>query len=388
MAVKVSNKKPRGTLDLYSGMGNTPQQNNAVIKSTMKAAPPWQASAGVAGGALGLGAIGDLFGGLFGGGQQGAPKSAAPKKPHKVAPPQAPAAPTPQQQQSFADYLNAAAQMLGPQAANAPGDPTGGVDFAGLQAQTTQAANDNSSKLRALYDALGQNYMADAPAIQQNFDSGINSVNAANQGASQNVNNAYDQARAAQTAQLQALGIGDAAGVIAGKGESSTADQAAAISNLAQSANAVNNQLATNKTAALDYNTKIAQAAPQEGVDKSALIQQKLQQDLATIRAQQMQAEQQAAQQSQSSQSGYLNELLGLANGMAGFDTKQSAQSDNNALNALKQQLAQQKFDASQRQSGLSPAAQANMYSSILKTVGGDPKKAADILSQYLAANK
>jgi hypothetical protein len=289
--------------------------------------------------------------------------------------------PTPQQQKDFTDYLNKAAQFLGTQQG---ADPTGGIDFNGLISATTQGANDNSAKIQALYAALGQNYQNDAPAIGQNFDTGIANVNTANQGAVQTINDAYNQARAAQTAQLQALGIGDAAGVIAGKGEDMGKDQAGAISNLAQSANAVNNQLATNKTAALDYNTKIAQAAPQEGVDKASAIQQKLQQDLATIRAQQAQQQQQAS----SSQSDYLNELLSLAQGMSGFDAKQSAQSDSNAIAALKQQLAQQKFAASQKPVGLSPSAQANLYNGILRTVGGDPKKANDILSQYLAAIK
>lgn len=194
-------------------------------------------------------------------------------------------------QPGFLDFLQQAQQLMG----SGGGPARSGVDFAGLRAQSTQTADDASARLRAMYAALHDRFVGDAPAIQQNFDQGAQSVGDNAAEATGNVNDAYDAARQAQTAQLAALGIGDAAGVIAGNGESSTNDQAHAVANIAQNQAANQNQLSSGRTASLNYNGQIADAALQQGTDSASQIQRALQDKLAEISAQEAQANAQAA---------------------------------------------------------------------------------------------
>jgi len=165
--------------------------------------------------------------------------------------------------------------------------PGGGkVDYNPQRDALRSRASENDARLEAMYRQLQGSYAADAPVIAQAYDDSIASTNTATDQGVSNTNAAYDKARADQTAQLAALGIGDAAAVIAGAGQSSGADQARAVANLEQNRGANVQQLNTSKQAAGAFNTRIGQAAGLEGNLQRAVNQQRLQELLAQIDAQ------------------------------------------------------------------------------------------------------
>lgn len=177
---------------------------------------------------------------------------------------------------SLAEALARAMSML-------PGG--GGVNYDPQREAARSRASENDARLEAMYRQLQGSYAADAPTIAASYDQATASTNAATDQGVTNINNAYDKARADQTAQLAALGIEDAAAVIAGAGQSSGADQAGAVANLEQNRGANVNELNANKQSAGAYNTRIGQAAGLEGNLQRAVNQSRLQQLLAEIDA-------------------------------------------------------------------------------------------------------
>jgi hypothetical protein len=359
MAVKVSTKKPNNLglfgIDLNDSSKGASNQVNSISSRVNKTSNPFVSN---------MTGIGGLAGWLGAFGAQPASRKAPAKRSINQTKPQAPAPQQSAAEPNFLDFLAQAAGLVG------PGDPTGGIDFGGLRQSATQTANDASAKLQAMYNALHNQYLADAPAIQQNFDTGVQGIGNNAAAATGDINNAYDAARQAQTAQLAALGIGDAAGVIAGKGESSTGDQARAVSNVAQDQAAGQNQLTTNKASSLDYNGRIAQAASQQGTDDAAKIAQALQQQLAQYDLQEQQARAQAAS-SQGSQ------IQNLAQTLFGAYMKQQEDDNNNAYRAASLGQKQTSASAAAKQRSLSNYT-SNLVALINK--GMDPQEAAKIL--------
>lgn len=181
---------------------------------------------------------------------------------------------------SLAEALAQALELL-------PGG--GGVNYDPQRQALRERAGDADSRLEAMYRQLQGSYAADAPVIDAAYDTAQSGVNTATDQGVTNINNAYDKARADQTAQLTALGIGDAAATIAGAGQDAGAQQAAAVGNLEQNRGANVNQLETDQRASGAYNTRIGQAAGLEGNLSRATNQSRLQQLLAEIDAQEQQ---------------------------------------------------------------------------------------------------
>lgn len=165
----------------------------------------------------------------------------------------------------------------------------GSVNYDPQRQALRERAGDADSRLAAMYRQLQGSYAADAPVIDAAYDTAQAGVNTATDQGVSNINNAYDKARADQTAQLAALGIGDAAAVIAGAGQDSGSEQAAQVGNLEQNRGANVNQLETDQRASGAYNTRIGQAAGLEGNLTRAANQSRLQQLLAEIDAQEQQ---------------------------------------------------------------------------------------------------
>lgn len=328
------------------GSKRTRQNVTDYMSDVKKNVMPWE-------NLFGLGIPG-LINGLMGHGSSAPVHKAAPL-PKAPAPAQAPA-PTPTPPPSLADYLAEASKMLPPPSF------AGALDFGKLAQQDVNQTNDVASRIQAMYNALSGDYKADAPTINAQYNQGINDVGAAQNAATGDVNNAYADARQAQSAQLAALGIGNAAGVIADKGTDAGGDQAAAIANLIQNGTAVKNQLTQGRTSALDYNTKVAQAAPQEGADKSAALQRQLQSDLAQL--QQSQAQQSTSMAS--AQNDYFNNLLQYAQAMGGFDQKNTAADNSNEINA--QKLALQQAIAGSKSKSSASSSRAALVASLVKS--------------------
>lgn len=203
---------------------------------------------------------------------------------------------------SLAEALARAMQML-------PGG--GGVNYDPQREAARSRASENDARLEAMYRQLQGSYAADAPTIAASYDQATESTNEATDQGVTNINNAYDKARADQTAQLAALGIEDAAAVIAGAGQSATVDQADAVSNLEQNRGANVNELTANKQSAGTYNTRIGQAAGLEGNLQRAVNQSRLQQLLADIDAEEQGQNAQLAGQNRSAAMSLAESLVG-----------------------------------------------------------------------------
>jgi hypothetical protein len=171
------------------------------------------------------------------------------------------------------------------------------VDYSPLIAATQQTYGDASNRLLAMYNALHNSFQNDAGNVGSIFDQAKTADQSAADQATGDINSAYDAARAAQTKQFNDLGIGEALANIVSNGAGTTnADQANALSRVATSNQSNQNQLNTNKSAALNYNTGIANSALQGGTDRAANLQQQLAQQIAQIQQQQQAANNQIQQ--------------------------------------------------------------------------------------------
>jgi len=170
-------------------------------------------------------------------------------------------------------------------------------DQAKLEAMYKQYAD----MIAASEAGVAQNYDAAGTAYQGNADQATNAINAA-----------YDATRAAQTKQMQDLGIGDAAAVIQSRGEDAGANQAASAANIAEMAAALKSSNLAAKQAGVEGVRGLAKAAPLEGIAKRDMYNRQLSDQINQIRAQQQgekYATQQAIAQAQADQNATLGKL-------------------------------------------------------------------------------
>lgn len=178
-------------------------------------------------------------------------------------------------QKVFLDYLNEAKGLgLG-------GDNS--ANFDALSGQLRVNGSQGDAKLQAMYDQLQRSIAAEAPAIQQNFAGTGASIakNAAD--ANSMVQQSYGATRDAQTKQLAALGIGDAAGVLASNGGLAARDQSMASSSIAQNQQAALDSNAAHSASAVQYNTGVGNAAQLAGTEARSALQRQLSTKLAEL---------------------------------------------------------------------------------------------------------
>jgi hypothetical protein len=206
---------------------------------------------------------------------------------------------------SLLDYLSQALGITG-----SMNDSTGGTDYTGLESVLRQNASDADSRIGAMYRQLQGSYVNDAAPIAAGYDQAHQALAGNADQATQQVNAGYGAARDAQTKMLQNLGIGDAALVQANQGNPGGADQARALSGIAQNSLANLNANDANKQSAASYNTKIGGAAGLEGNLQRASVQQNLQKALAQLEAQK-------SQSASTAKSNNFSQALGLAEALS-----------------------------------------------------------------------
>ena len=268
--------------------------------------------------------------------------------------------PDPVQQMTFSDFIALAKQYLSETGAGA------GPDYSAVAESLRQQALQNDAKLQAMYSQLRGSIQADAPTIQGQFDQGIQGVNQNADQASGNINAAYQEARDAQSRQLAALGIQDAAGVLASQGGNAAADQAHAVGNVEQGRATGTNQLTQGRAGALNYNTNIGNAASLAGAESRSGLATQLQRALADLAVKQSES---GAQNNRS--------VLELATQLQGQQASNG------------QALAEFLYGQQQDQSSAALAAQEasrKTFMNLLDQYGGDMQKAAQAFAQLQAA--
>lgn len=177
---------------------------------------------------------------------------------------------------TFADYLTMAQEMMNQSGATGP-------DYSAVEEALRRNALQSDAKLEAMYRQLHGSIDADAPTIAGAYDQAADAINQNADQASAGTAAGYQAARDAQTDQFRALGIQDAASVLAAQGGNAVADQAHAVGNIEQGRTVGTNQAALNKGSALDYNTNIGNAAILGGTEARGTIQSQLMNALAEL---------------------------------------------------------------------------------------------------------
>jgi len=176
---------------------------------------------------------------------------------------------------SLADYMAQARAMgLG------GGD---GTNYDALINQIKANGQSGDAKLAAMYQQLADKNASDSSVIKANFDTSGSSITAASDAASKDTAQAYNQTRQAQTQQLNDLGIGDAAAVLAANGGQAARDQNVALSNIATNKAADVNQNTAHAANAQQYNTGVVESNRSQGVEARSGLQQQLAAKLAEL---------------------------------------------------------------------------------------------------------
>jgi len=261
----------------------------------------------------------------------------------------------------FAAYLAQASGMLG-----------GGSNWAGVEGNLRGRATENDAKLQAMYSALQNAIKADAPAIGGIFDSANDEVNKSAQQAVSGIQSGYQNARDAQTAQLAALGIGDAAGTLAADGGFAAQQQGDNTHTAEVNRQVSGDALTKRKATALNFNTGMAETAALGGVESRDALQRSLTDALTEMQMARAQEEQQRRQT-----------IFQIASQLQGAD--QQGQSMD-----ARQQQALAEFIADQQQRSFENTAKTqgskrSMLLALLKQFGGDQQRANEAFDQYQA---
>lgn len=270
-------------------------------------------------------------------------------------------------QKTFADYLAEAQQYV-----------PGGTDYGALMDQERSDAGQSDARIAAMYKQLQGSYASDGKTVGNDYSNAKADVQGNGKEAAAAVNQAYQGSRDAQTAELAALGIGDAAGVLASAGGNAANDQARTLAAVAQNSQGNQNNITQHKATALDYNTNIKGAAGLEGNLQRAVIQKQLQDALANLEVQQSSANSQkqssALQIAQQLQS---QDALAANGGLTA--AQQSAQDIAYAKIAAQAGTSKNSQSAAARQNEIAT------YSNLLKQYDGDDSKALAEFKQLKA---
>lgn len=271
---------------------------------------------------------------------------------------------------SFDDALEQAMKYL-------TGGGGGGTDFSAVEGQLRKNTSEADARLAAMYRQLRGSIDADAPVLAQQHDQAIGGVNAATDAGVSNINNAYTNTRNEQTRQLEALGIGDAAAVLAANGGNAARDQEGAVTQLENNRTANVNQLNTNKASAQTYNTNIGNAAGLEGNLQRATLQSRLADKLAEVQTQRSTEQDNTRQQ----QLGLAMQLYDRNGDDYNREQGAIAEQQNDYAEFIAEQQA-----AAQKQALGGQKDQRSTYLGLLKTFDGDEARAKEVLQNMISA--
>lgn len=227
---------------------------------------------------------------------------------------------------TLADYLSMANQLIG-------GQP--GVNYDPQRQAARDRAGENDARLEAMYRQLRGSIEADAPVLQQAYQTAIDSGKQITTEAQQQAQAATDAANAQNSQVLANLGIQEAAGNNIINGTDLNTQTAENIGDMAARGQTSADRLVSNQATALQHNTNIGNAAGLEGNLQRASNQARLQALLAEIDMQEQQ-ENAGAQQNAFSQQ------LGMAQQLLDFDRYNQERDDNLQMSAAELAAKQQ----------------------------------------------
>ncbi len=268
---------------------------------------------------------------------------------------------------TLADYLQEAMSLIG--------GGGGGVNYDPQRATARANASEADARLEAMYRQLRGSIDADAPVIQQAYQTAIDSTaqNAAT--AQAQTQAASDNAQTRNDQVLANLGIQQAAGNQIQEGRDLGTQTAGNIAAQASKGQAAGDRLVSNQATALSHNTNIGNAAGLEGNLQRAANQAKLNALLAEI-------DQKEQQDNASLSENGFSKQLSLANSLLDFDRYNQERQDTQDQ-SLAKLMNDRDIAAMKAQSNQAPDLRA-----MLKMMGvdetwltKDPKAAASLIS-------
>jgi|TARA_R100000482_G_scaffold124710_2_gene78539 hypothetical protein len=237
----------------------------------------------------------------------------------------------PQEEEStFADYLNQAMSIIGEQA-----NGGGGVNYDPQRETLRGQASENDARLEAMYRQLRGSIDADAPVLQEAYDTAIDSTADNSQTAQAQTQQATDAANSRNMEVLNNLGIGKAQGNIIQEGRDLNSQTANQIADQASKGQAAGDRLVSNQASALTHNTNVGNAAGLEGNLQRAQNQARLQALLGEI-------DMQEQSQNQNVQDNSFSEAMAVAQQMLGMDQYNQQRDDQNQQAAMELAAQQQ----------------------------------------------
>lgn len=221
-------------------------------------------------------------------------------------------------------------------------DPIARVSYDPLRQDARNRQAEYDAHLAAMYKQLQGSIRDDGTALQGTYDQAIDDTAARAEEAQAAIQGASDAAAARNLQQLQALGIGEAAGNIVAEGRdlnSQTADQ---IADAASRGQISGDLLQQNAQSAQQHNTNLVGAAGLEGNSQRARLQNELSQLLAQYDMAEQQANQQIDAQNQQMRSQAFNQALGLAEAITGNQWDQRRYQDELSRFLYEQELNRQ----------------------------------------------
>lgn len=234
----------------------------------------------------------------------------------------------------------------------------GGVDYDPLRNDARNRGTEYDSRLAAMYNQLQNEMRNDGAGIQENYQGAIDQNAARSAQTQESVQGASDAAAQRNLQQLQALGIGEAAGNIVQEGRDLNTDTSRAVQDVAARGQIAGDNLAQNQQSAQTHNTNLVGAAGLEGNLQRARVQS----ELSTLLAQYDMEEQQAQQQAQQSA---LSQAMSMAGALTDDQWKTRGYQDD---------LSQMQYEQQQAQLGANQPNKLSESMAFLQSLMGSPQ--------------
>lgn len=236
------------------------------------------------------------------------------------------------------------------------------VSYDPLRNDARSRSTEYDARLNAMYNQLQGSIRDDGATIQGNYQGAIDQNATRSAEAQQQIQGASDAAQASNMQQLQALGLGEAAGNIVAKGQDLNTQTAGAVQDAAARGQISGDALQQNQQSAGAHNTSLVGAAGLEGNLQRARVQSELASLLAQYDMEEQQANQQVDQFNASQRNSSLGQAMSLAQQLYGSEIDQRDYRD---------QLAQMQYEmANQSQRPAGPDSATLQY--LMQLLGED----------------
>lgn len=232
------------------------------------------------------------------------------------------------------------------------------VNYDPLRQDAQSRGAEYDARLSAMYNQLQNSMRQDGTAIQGNYQEAVDQNAQRTTEAAQSVQGASDAAAERNLQQLQALGIGEAAGNIVAQGQDLNSDTARAVQDTQARGQLSGNNLVENQQSAGAHNANLVGAAGLEGNLQRARVQS----ELSSLLAQYDMEEQQARQQAQQSS---LSQAMGLAGALTDNQWQTQTYQDD---------LARAQYEAQQDQLGALQPNKLSQSMSFLQSLMQSPQ--------------